>query len=207
MFLPPDLWVVVDTMTGVQEREMRVHWQCAPEVAIEAEHDTSLILSVNSSRMLRMVAPGAEPVLVTEGWVSRKYGVRDAAPHLSCAIRGSGTTSLAAVLCANPDSGLDVERKPDGRGSVLGLKWGERSGLLTRGHCSAAGVETDAAMAWIELDRSARPVHVTAAGLSRLSIDGEQILLPGVSAGIFCSRARSGWECDSVNHSFVVAGQ
>jgi hypothetical protein len=207
VFLPPDLWVVIDTMSGARERELRVHWQCAPGVTVETDPDASLLLSMNSARKLRMVTAEAEPISITQGWVSRKYGAREAAPHLSCTARGSRASSLATILCATPDAPLEVNPMRDLHGRALGVSWGDRRGLLTRGTCSVVDVETDAAMAWIELDSSEQPTHVTAAGLSRLSIGGEQVPLPAGSAGIFCSRGPGGWECDSVNNSFAVAGQ
>ena len=202
VFLPPDVWIVLDTMTGDQEREMRVHWQCAPNVTVESELDANLVLST-STRRLRMLAPGADAFQVTEGWVSRSYGVRDAAPHLSCAVRGSGVVSLPTILCATPDAPIEVHQLASGRGSVLAVQWGERRGLLTRGACSMVGVETDAAMAWIELDPAERPTRVTAAGLTTLVMEGERMAV--APEGVFCTRGRNGWESDAVSRSPAIA--
>ncbi len=205
VFLPPDLWIVVDTMIGAHDREMRVHWQCVPGAVVEMDRDLSQVISTNSGRKLRMVVAGADDFETSGGWVSRRYGTRDPAPHLSWATRGVGVRSLSTLLCATPDAPLHLERASVEAGMALAVRWGDRQGFLTWGRTNAAGVSTDAAMTWIELDVREQPVLVTAAHLSRLTIDGQPVPLNGIADGIFCSRGPSGWESDSVKRSAIVA--
>lgn len=201
VFLAPDLWIFYDAMTGSQEHEMRVHWQCAPNVAVTTDRETNLVLAT-PGRRLRMMAPGAGSFVVGEGWVSSAYGVREPAPHLSCAVRGSGSASVATVLCAAADLPVEAVR-PAEEGALVAVQWGSRRGLLTRGSCPAMRLDTDASLAWIELDSSERPMSVTAAGLTRLTLEGHA-LSPSPD-GIFCVRGPGGWSSNALNRDSSVA--
>jgi hypothetical protein len=149
-----------------------------------------------------MMAPGAGGFVVGEGWVSSAYGVKEPAPHLSCIVRGSGERSVATVLCASAD--VDVEAvRPTEEGALLAVQWGARRGMLTRGSCPVVGLDTDASLAWIELDANERATSVTAAALTRLSIDGQPMGLD--AGGLFCVRGRDGWSSNAMNRDSSVA--
>jgi hypothetical protein len=202
VFVTPDLWIVLDTLRSTQEREMRVHWQCAPNVIPTHEEETGLVLST-ASRQLRLLAHGAGPVQMTGGWVSAVYGVREPAPHVSYAVRGSGETTIATILVDPADQPIETHR-PAEAGIVLAVRWGNRRGVLARGSCSALGIETDAALAWIELDPAERPITVTAAGVTRLSMDGRSVAV-AADDGVFCALRRDGWAIESLNRNSSVA--
>jgi hypothetical protein len=165
----PSLWIVRDEIHGAGDHELAVHWQCHPSVS--ADVTDGMVLLRNN--LLRVSMHTAESVAwsVGEGWMSPMYAVREPISRLTAVRRGADTVCLTTMIAAAP---VEAKILPlDSRAlSPVQVHVDGHVGMLLIGGGRLGGLDTDAAVAWIELGSGGEPVTVTATSWSRLTLDG-----------------------------------
>ena len=125
--------LIGELKTFFARKGIEANWE-----AIEKADDESLVTA------LAMVCPFpppekqallelnvVEPALwrFTDGWVSPEYGVREAAAHVTCSVRGFHKIALTSVLC-EPGLGLSVHEEIRNGSPGIRVRWGRRDELL-----------------------------------------------------------------------------
>lgn len=172
VLVAPSLWIVRDELDVTGTHSLEVHWQCAPGITPRRE-----------GAVWGLHRDGAEvaQLLVDENveWseqlsaVAATYGVRLPAPRLTASSRRNGRQALTTVIASTPGP-TRVERTAGPETGAV-VRWGDRQGILMSPGGVAAGVETDARVAWIELNQDGEALLVVAAGSTRLLVSGTRV--------------------------------
>jgi hypothetical protein len=183
--LAPGLWIVRDEVHAEEqgavdiERELAVHWQCAPGLVARQESGRITLQRDGKDALILGVAETTGSWKVGEGWVSPTYGVKVDAPHLECVCRSTLPACLTTIL--SEDAQFTTARLIEGEGpaAVRVEGAGRRGVFATRGALCPPWLDTDAAVVWVELDGGDAPIAVAAAAVSRLTVAGKQVLNGG----------------------------
>jgi hypothetical protein len=168
LYLRTAVWIIRDEIHGAGDHDLAVHWQCHPSVSANVADGAVLL----SSDRLRVSMQTAETAAwsVDEGWVSPMYGVREPISRLTALRRGRDVVCLTSMIDAA--GGAKIVALESGSSAPVQVTVDGRAGVLLVGGGRFGGLETDAAVTWIELGAAGEPIAVTATSWSRLTLDG-----------------------------------
>jgi hypothetical protein len=169
VYLRPSIWIVRDEIHGAGEHNLAVHWQCHPSVSSEVTDGTVLLRNDH----LRVSMMTAESAVWTrdEGWMSPMYGVREPISRLTALRRSRDAVCLTTMITAAPVE-ANIVALESGDPAPVQVQVHGRAGILLVGGGRFGGLETDAAVAWLERGPAGEPIAVTATSWSRLTVDG-----------------------------------
>lgn len=144
----PAYVVVCDRFTASAHHRYALHYQFAPECRVEAQAAAAVCARRADGQRLMMHVCGSAPVTarVTEGWVSRCYGQRDAAPAVVFQADGIGEQSFITCLAASGAGGSEpIQFAPNANSAWDARPYGTN-------------------VAWLDLAGQARDVMLWGAG-------------------------------------------
>lgn len=182
VYLRPATWIVRDELRAEGEHELAVHWQCTTSITAQPTATGELRLTSNRGTHAAMRIAELAEWRVEEGWISPMHGVRERSTRLSAVRKGTNVICLTTMISSVPFEPSIVTRDADQ--ARADVRFGSRSGVLLFGGGRLGGLETDAAVAWIELGPDAEPRAVTAASYTRLTLDGTACTAAASRAGV-----------------------
>lgn len=102
LYAKPDLWVVVDDLSGDGSHTADLRFQFAPDTMLATDRDAGWCSATAGDVKLWMKSLSAANLTVRadEGWVSDAYGQREPSPALSVSSRGQLPLRVITVLVA-----------------------------------------------------------------------------------------------------------
>ena len=182
VYLRPATWIVRDELRAEGEHELAVHWQCNTSIHAQPTATGELRLTGNRGTHAAMRTAELAEWRVEEGWISPMHGVRERSTRLSAVRKGTGVVCLTTMISSVPFEPSIVTRDADQ--ARADVRFGSRTGVLLFGGGRLGGLETDAAVAWIELGPDAEPQAVTAASYTRLTLNGMACTSAASRAGV-----------------------
>lgn len=99
IYLRPDTWIVIDSVSATQPVELAVHMQCAADCVAKREDPwISLVRAGGRTCGLSFLSHGAVSVELTRGEISSEYGTRTSAPAIRCRLQVSRTATVWTVI-------------------------------------------------------------------------------------------------------------
>lgn len=202
LFLKQRYWIVVDRVESAAPHRVDVRMQCSPGVSVAQAHAGMLTLGREDAAGgagLRVCTFGAHGALeVEEGRVSPVFGAAEEAPLCRYVGTSHGIEEIISVLLPwrgrAPEAHVAETVVDGGRSIVIAQDHAVDVLLLREGdRVRAAGMETDARLAWFSREASAsKVVEFVLIDGSLLRVDGHEIIRRTGRGGWIAGRREGG---------------